>query len=511
VVIKDSLDALRYIEEKIIKYVCDEENEPWSQYNDGNEKKFRNVLSQEFKDWIVDEIRSTGIAAKPYWVEQIIMHLRSKAGRSERVNLSLRYKEEMGNFIYDCGDKISLYVDEKKTEFKESDPCFRRYKDQIPLKINENGNIEDINLLDKYLPNFLNEWEINFFKSIIPARMIPGIQQPIDLISGGPGSTKTTFSRLIKAIKDPSIKKETEGDGLPEKEDDLLVTLREQTAVVIDNVHYITKKQQDICCQIVTGTNKRRRKLYTNNESVSSYVQGHLIMNGIQFSNLNADFLDRSLLWELKKMQQEKKKSETKFWEEFELDLPKIRSACIKIIQKAITLKTNCKLSSFRLNDFANWGLACALAIGYSKKDFEKWINMKDESQIESKIENSPIAKPLITFIENHKSGWEGTATELFEELKKQEFGKIEKSWSTNEEKVVIDHRNIPINWPKTVEGFSKELRQIDSFLDIKGDSEGDSKKKRVTVEYKKIRGKRVIKLSRVTVEDSEGDSEGDS
>ena len=69
--------------------------------------------------------------------------------------------------------------------------------------------------------------------------------------------------------------------------------------------------------------------------------------------------------------------------------------------------------------DFAKWGVAIAIALGYSQEEFLSAYQTNIESQIEIAINENPVAVTILSFMKD-KAKWVGTASELLHELNDQ-------------------------------------------------------------------------------------------
>jgi ABC-type transport system involved in cytochrome c biogenesis ATPase subunit len=68
------------------------------------------------------------------------------------------------------------------------------------------------------------------------ASYIPGFAHPILYVYGPQGSAKTSLSRILRAILDPSV---TEVLSLPRNDEELVQVLAHHAYVFFDNVSYV--------------------------------------------------------------------------------------------------------------------------------------------------------------------------------------------------------------------------------------------------------------------------------
>lgn len=467
-----------------IEYFADENGDTWTKYKDDNKIRFCQIESQQFYDFVRVKLDEDLGIPKESWIEPLIKLFDSIARRTLKKKLHVRLANHDGAWYVQLSENSSARIRGGTVKIVESPTIFRTYSNQIPHKIDLTANIEDINLLDKYT-NFKDKSELEYFKDKLPGYLVPDISKPIVLYKGGPGSSKTTQCRLITRIIDPNSSM-MDGIPFPEDERDWFSVCREHSFLFIDNVNTLNRKQQDNCSRYVTGTNVKQRKLYTNFGIVQSRIKAAMCINALDLSGLQADFLDRSDINELERIEDDMRIGEEELMKSFEQDLPKIMGAILKILAKAKEMYPNIKSpDSLRLKDFARYAAACAAARGRKSEDFLEALKLKAELQKDESIAQSIIAQPLLNFMENSES-WDGTPTELLKDLTKQEYGVIE----GHGEHETVRIKNVPRYWPQNPALLSKELTKIAHLLKYHG------------IKFERIKTKkgRIIKFTVFTV-----------
>ena len=143
------------------------------------------------------------------------------------------------------------------------------------------------------------------------------------LIMAGRGSGKSTLTKIIRKIVDPSKM----GAGvLPLNEDHLLTTLTNSYLVAFDNTDELKKEQSDILCLAVTGATYTKRSAYSTNNVAAFDLHNTLIINGIDITPSAADLAERCLLLNLKPLI-ESRKRDSDIEAEFNKALPEILGA----------------------------------------------------------------------------------------------------------------------------------------------------------------------------------------
>lgn len=454
-------DLRDQIAELIIESFPDEAGQPWAHYHDHGHLYLSEIEGEAFADWIRLYIHDNMDQPREAWVEPIVKYLASRARRNPKRTLELRraIDKYRGAWVFqlDREDQLAISTDGKFT-VEPLLPIFRVFGHQDRINIDYTATPNDLNRIDQYL-NLANPWELDLFKSILPAYLVPGIAKPLLLSRGEPGSAKSTFGRLLKRIIDPSSTMRT-GIAYPNNEGDWYTIARQHEVIILDNLGYLKREQQDELCRTITGRDIERRKLYTDSESVGSRIQRIVAANGIDFEQLNADFLDRSYIGDLKRIDGNRQLPETIFWDRFEHDLPKIRGALFRILANArADAERITPPRTFRLMDFARYAAACAKARGQDPAEFLQQLTQKSELQKDESIAQSTVFEPLTKFMQERED-WEGTMNELLRSLTEAQYGRLEGRWG--EERVVV--RDVPKTWFKTPQALGIALKQV-SFL----------------------------------------------
>lgn len=437
----------------------DETGQPWIQYLDDGKKRFHAVESTTFRDYIRVMLNYMTDAPRGSWVEELLQLFASEARRQPQRTLYVRSASIEKTWFFQLSEDETLIIKDGKIKKVESLPLFRNFAHQAPIVVDLDAKPEDLNLIEKYL-RFATGWELELYKSTLPAYAIPGIAKPIELARGPPGAAKSTLNRVKKEILDPCTTL-YKGSEFPKDEGDWFVRCRGHALILLDNLNRLSKEQQDECCRVITGKNVERRKLYTDADVIAATIQGTLLINAIDLSNLNSDFIDRALIWDLGRVEDNERIPEERFWKDFRRDLPKIRGAMFKILAKAQTIidKTPSP-DHLRLADFAHYAAACAAARGRKPEEFGEQLKLKAELQKDESISQSPLAEPIERFMEN-RDFWEGSASDLLKELTAQEYGVVVGEGVHERTEV----RNVPREWIKTSSILMREFNRITHLL----------------------------------------------
>lgn len=290
-------------------------------------------------------------------------------------------------------------------------PIFRREVHNKPQVMPEDGG-DIYSFLD--FVNIANKEDELLLLVFLVSCFIPGFPHPIAYFYGPQGSAKSTMSRLLRSLIDPS---RIDVSQIPDSERELDQLFEHHRFIAFDNISFLGDKLSDTLCKAVTGVSSSKRKLYTNDEYQIYSYQRCIALNGINLLALKPDLLERSILFELLRVEKNKRVYEGDFWERFEQEKPKLLGAIFSIISKALTIKENVVLEERpRMADFALWGYAITEAIGRDGEEFICAYNKNLNKQTMEVLYEHPTASSILVFMEDREK-WEGTASLLLTEL----------------------------------------------------------------------------------------------
>jgi hypothetical protein len=131
------------------------------------------------------------------------------------------------------------------------------------------------------------------------ASLMPGITHPVELVTGAPGSTKTTVTRLMSNWVDPSsVMIPVPRDGRT-----WAAVAASRYVLPVDNVSSIPVWWSDLLCKAASGDGWLDRALYTDLDVTVGKFQSVVILNGIGLGTVRADLADRVAWHKLSKPQ----------------------------------------------------------------------------------------------------------------------------------------------------------------------------------------------------------------
>ncbi len=318
---------------------------------------------------------------------------------------------------------------------------FRRYAHQHPqVEPVPSGNLQD---LIQFL-NLRDPSQQLLVLVYVVSCLVPDIPHPIPVVYGPQGSAKSTFLRLLRRIVDPSA---AEILSFPGSYRELVQQLAHHWSPFYDNVSRLSAGQSDALCRAVTGEGFSKRELYTDDEDVIYQFRCCPALDGINVVAAKPDLLDRSILFGLEQIPKEERKEEKVLLEQFEKVRPALFGAALDALSGAMLLLPSVHLPRLpRMADFARWGAAIAVALGYSQEEFLTALEENSRIRNDEVVMTNPVATAVLSLMESTTT-WVGSATELLAKLVKVA------------DKLLIN-RNNKI-WPKAPHILTRRLNEI--------------------------------------------------
>lgn len=408
-------------------------------------KSFRRYLSQKFFD----------LEGKPPTSQAMLDALNVIEARAQfegaEENVYVRIAEHDNAIYLDlCNDDWEVVKVTKKgwQVIKNPRIRFRRTKGALALPYPERGG--SIEELRKFV-NVADEASWQLVVAFILACLEPNGPYPILLLYGAQGSAKSTTARVIKELVDPSI---VSLRGMLKDERELAIAAKNSWILSFDNVSNIPDWLSDAFCRLSIGLGIGPRMLFTDDEEALFHFKRPCILNGITEFGSRHDLIDRALILTLPQIAERKRKQEKDFWMEFEEAKPQILGAFLDAVVVGLQRRDNIELEELpRMADFAHWITACEPALPWADGEFLKNYKENRKEAIDTAIDNDPMSSAIRELIMRDDE-WEGTATELLEELEDiAGRGKVG-------ERVIKSKA-----WPQSPSALGKRLRRAQNFL----------------------------------------------
>lgn len=432
------------------------------------------IRSRHFQIWLTGELwRAENKAANSNAISSALNIIESEAcHEGETISLGIRIVQNEKVIWYDCTDDqwrtIKIY--ENGWEINTKPPIlFQRYSHQkAQIEPQRGGDIKEIL---KFV-NISKHGQDLLLLIYLVSCFVPNIPHPILIFWGPQGASKTTLAKMLRSLIDPS----TVGVlSMPNTANDLVQQLAHHLFAFFDNMTHMPDWVSDAFCRAVTGEGATKRELFSNDDDIIYAYKRCVGVNGINLVARKSDLLDRSIIIKLDRISKENRMTEQEIWQKFEIAKPSIFGGILDVLSKAMKLVETIELKDKpRMADFAVWGCAIALAMGYTQEDFTTAYYENIDNQHNEAIQENPVAIAVIALMEKSQK-WEGSASELLDQL--NEIAEVEK----------LDFKGR--GWPKAPNSLSRRLNEAKTNLSEIG----------ITIDSEKIsNGRRNVKIEKL-------------
>jgi len=341
-----------------------------------------------------------------------IAFLRAKALMKEQIKKEethLRIAYVNNEIYYDLGRH-----DWKFIKITGNGITFEDYSENMPVFIRTCKISEQIepNLMSEGDPldkfgKFFNIPNPELFKVHLVSEFLAGISIPIMAIQGHTGAAKSTLSSMIKRTVDPAGKlNEDNLKSFPHGEDSFVTSLYGSYLSGFENISYIDTDISNMLCRAITGGSFEKRAQYTNGDVYTMNVKRKILINGVDFTISQSDLADRTILYELERIPDAKRKTDKFIEEAFRKLLPDLLGQILQILKQVLatvdTVEQKCTEPQ-RMASFAIYGEAIYQALGHKHGEFLEIYNQSIVKNLENLYESNPIIPCLEYVLENNK------------------------------------------------------------------------------------------------------------
>lgn len=333
---------------------------------------------------------------------------------------------------------------------KDEDPpvVFRTIPNLKPLPDPERGGSLD-ELED--LVNLKTDRDRRLLKVYAATVALPHVARPILQTTGVMGSGKTTASRVIKRLFDPTAPETVRIDPR-----DFLQKASHSYIVMLDNQNSLPEWAVDTLCRLVTGEGDSKRSLYTDDEDFIYEMRRAILLNGINAPTDRGDAQDRTLPVELDRIPDRERRSEEDLWEAFGAGHGRLLGAAFDALAGAIRVRETLKLPRRpRLADWGEYAAAAYETLGWGAHQFlDDWDGVVSV-QNQGTLDGSPVAQAVLAFMED-RDEYTGLASDVHVKLEEQA------------EKLKIDVKRDK-SWPKSPSWLWRKLKEVLPLLSAMG------------------------------------------
>ncbi|MEU8718189.1 ATP-binding protein [Streptomyces sp. NPDC048663] len=337
----------------------------------------------------------------------------------------------------------------------EGQPLFRRSQLTQPLPVPARGG--SLKELRKLLNVTDESWPL--MVSWLVSGIVPGIPHPLLFLTGEQGTAKTSATKMLVQLIDPSA---APARSTPKDPDDWATAAVGSWVVGLDNLSRIPEWLSDAMCRAATGDANVKRTLYSDSDVTVQEFRRVLIVNGIDVGTLRGDLADRMIPVHLDRITQ--RRTETALWEAYHEAHPRILGALldllVQVLGKLPAIRERADRGEIPLPRMADYGLIMAAldeVYGVPEKSILRDYLQQRTELAEEVVESNQVATQLLVLMkrmptrpEDGARIWDGTTAELLDELTSQ-------VGMTNDK------------WPRTPGALSGRINRVASDLDKLG------------------------------------------
>ena len=423
-------------------------NTKWADIVVNGHRETHLITSTGFKRWLRRQFkRKTDTVARSSAIDEAIRQLDAEDELPE-FKVYVRVAPGTDGKIYvDLADQTwkAIEIDAEGWRIVSDPPVrFRRPDGMLPLPVPVTGGTLDevfnfINIADPIDRVLVMSWAVASFDVVSP--------QPLLFLRGRKGSAKSTVTRFLGQLLDPSSLKSR---MLPREDKDFFIAADKRHILCFDNASAILDQTSDILCQLITGGGFGTRGLYTNGEEFQIEAMGSVIINGIENVVTRPDLADRTIAINLPVIQETERRTEQEYWGAFAESHPRMLGLVLDGVVTALRqLPTVNETSYPRMADFAKFGTAGETAY-WPPGTFMSAYHMNIAGVVDDTLEADPVSMALMAFMEN-ETECSATADEWLKKLvTKKDAAKADK-------------------FPKNGRALSSRFSRAEPFLQEKG------------------------------------------
>jgi energy-coupling factor transporter ATP-binding protein EcfA2 len=377
---------------------------------------------------------------------RVLDMLAHRSGEVRELHTRAAFRE--GVVFYQLGPGRVIRIDEKGWMLDPDPPVtFRSVKNLRELPDpREGGKLEDL----AQWVNLKTKRDLRMYIAYVTLVALAHIPRPILLTTGVMGSGKSTASRVVKRLMDP-----TSSEAVTIDRRDFLQKASHCFIMMLDNQNALPEWALDTLCRLVTGESDSKRVLYTDDEDLIWAMKRGVILNGINSPSERGDVQDRTLPIELERIDKRNRLPEDDFWMQFTFALPELLGAVFTALSGALRERHTVQLEERpRLADWGLYAAALYESQGWGVKQFvEDWQRV-EEAQHQGTLDGSVVAQAIIIFMRD-KDRVEKPASKLH----------------TLIEAFVEDDLDLKSDrgWPKTGRTLWKRIREVTPLLESYG------------------------------------------
>jgi putative DNA primase/helicase len=429
------------------EYFHDDQHTVYARISQGNHFELHPVRSAAFRRWL----------------QQIYFKIEGKPPNAQSLTDVLGTLEGIGQFngnLIKTSVRIGQYLSGVYLDLGQPDhevvgitpqgwglhttfsPCdFIRPSGMLPLPYPaEDGSFEPL----RHFLNLGSEEDFILVVSFLVGTLSPRGPYPILVLTGEQGSLKSSTSRTLKNLVDPTA---PTFRSYPRSERDLVISAERNWILAFDNLSSLSDWQSDALCRICDKGGYATRELYSNREEAVFTATRPIILNGISDIVTRHDLVDRCIFVHCPPFTGKRRREKT-LQKDFDTAHPLILGALLDAASTALENVESIDSALPRLADFSQWVAAAEPALPWKPGAFLKAYLANRKGVHRTALQSDLFANAVCDWMEG-RSGWTGTSGQLLNEL---DLAQDEKTTKAQE-------------WPKDATRVSMKLRRLSGFL----------------------------------------------
>lgn len=375
----------------------------------GKDKTY-NANSSQFKHVLNNILRRDRIYLSEYKMKELITFFNSEAYESEaRKDVFIR----VGN----CDDKVIVDLNNDENQFVvidkngwsitgKSPVPFVRPTKQLPMPLPKMAELKHFLKMFQELFNLKNFENYKLILAFILQSLNRGTKGgfPILIFEGRHGEGKSTASVRTKKLIDSTMPVLFTP---PKNTEDILVITNSSYLLAFDNLSGMTWEMADTFCRVATAAGISKRVLFTNDTEKIYNIKRPVILNGIEEPSHRPDFVDRSILIQVRKSANFV--SDETLTAVFNEQYPLLLGGLYSLLSRCLALINEIPDNNLpRMADFAKMGIAMEIALNLPPGDFLKTYYENINEQVENAFSNDDICCLILAELKKRKNNPQG-------------------------------------------------------------------------------------------------------
>jgi hypothetical protein len=363
---------------------------------------------------------------------------------SKIIPVALRTAQEAGTIYHDLGgvDWRVVRITQNGWAVVPALGCpirFRRSANTLPLAAATNGGeLDDLRF-------FVNAGTDENFQMIVAWLTFAIAGQgpyPVLVIQGEQGSAKSTTTRTIASLADPS-----ESDLMipPMTDEDLMIAANNCFVLAYDNLSGLSPRLSDGLSRVATGGAFTARKKYTDKGISVMRVRRPIILNGIDQLAARHDLADRSIVIHLPAIPPANRRTEAEFTRNLDGHKARLLGSIYDAMVGALKKLPEVREATLpRMADFGRWGVALERSQGWPSGSFMCAYGANLKESAATATEADPIFLALTELMDERSGRWDGTMEDLRKELER-----------------LVPEKDRTRRWPGSPQALSNRLTRL--------------------------------------------------